>query len=241
MKAFLLAAGLGTRLRPFTDKHPKALAMVNGKSLLEINIRNLQRFGVFDIVVNVHHFADQIINTLEVENGFGSNFEVSNEKDEILETGGGLKKAADYFKSEEDFLVMNVDILSDFDLNSLIQKHRNSGALATLAVQNRDSSRFLLFDEEDRLRAWKNIQTQKIKNPGNLDLSVLKSKAFSGIQMLRKEIFKKINQNGKFSLIDVYLDLCSEEEIICWDHSGDKLLDVGKPESLILASEIFNS
>src|SRR5688572_24592863 len=145
MKALLLSAGLGTRLKPFTDHHPKALAPVNGRSLLEWNIRNLQRFGIYEIVVNVHHFAGQIIDLLQQEKGFGSSIEISDESDEVLETGGGLKKAAHLLRSEPDFLVMNVDILTNADLGKIIAHHRAGNAWATLAVQQRSSSRYFLF------------------------------------------------------------------------------------------------
>src|SRR5690554_2652399 len=133
MKAFLLAAGLGTRLKPFTDYHPKALAKVNGKTLLEHNIKNLQGFGIWDIIVNVHHFADQIIDLLKKENGFGSKVQISDETSELLETGGGLLKARPFLKNESDFLIMNVDILSDIDLTKMMEFHKNKNATITLA------------------------------------------------------------------------------------------------------------
>lgn len=245
MKALLLSAGLGTRLKPFTDHHPKALAPVNGKSLLEINIRNLQKSGIYDIVVNVHHFADQIIEMLQKEKGFGSRIEISDESDAVLETGGGLQKAAPFFRGEKTFLVMNVDILSNFDLQEMIRQHRISDALATLAVQQRASSRYFLWDRQMRLRGWENVSTGDRKIPGaDAGLTTVKPDplvplAFSGIQLLEQEIFGKICRDGKFSLVDVYLDLCSRENILGWDHTGDLLLDVGKPESLALAEQMF--
>lgn len=249
MKAFILAAGLGTRLKPFTDTHPKALAPVNGRSLLEINIRNLQRFGIFDVVVNVHHFAGQIIDTLERNNGFGSRFQISDETDAVLETGGGLKKAAHFFRSEQSFLVINVDILSNFDLNKLLTQHNISNSLATLAVQERTSSRYFLFgkpgyphpDNEPEslsLYGWRNVSTGEEKIPKKTD-RVLKPLAFSGIQLLNSAILDKINMEGKFSLVDVYLDLCTNEKITAWNHTGDLLLDVGRAESLRQAADLF--
>ncbi|KAA5537158.1 nucleotidyltransferase family protein [Taibaiella lutea] len=237
MKALLLAAGLGTRLKPFTDNHPKALAPVNGHSLLEINIRNLQRFGIYDVVVNVHHFASQIVEKLQHENGFGSRFQISDESDEVLETGGGLKKAAPFFKDEKDFLVMNVDMLTNANLREMIQQHQKNDTLVTLAVQQRSSSRYFLFDDEMQLKGWENVNTGERK-PAIAEDSV-KQYAFSGIQILDQDIFSKINRQGKFSLVDIYLDLCVTEKIAGLDHSGDLLLDVGKPESLIKASELF--
>lgn len=245
MKALLLAAGLGTRLKPFTDHHPKALARVNGKSLLEINIRNLQRFGIRDVVVNVHHFAGQITEMLRNENGFGSRVEISDESDAVLETGGGLKKAAPFFLNEKTFLVMNVDILSNFNLEEMVRQHRLSGGLATLAVQQRASSRYFLWDRQMRLRGWENVSTGD-RNIPPVDPGLAPVKpgsliplAFSGIQLLERGIFDKIGRDGKFSLVDIYLDLCGREHIQGWDHTGDLLLDVGKPESLALAGQIF--
>jgi len=249
MKALLLAAGLGTRLKPFTDNHPKALAPVNGRSLLEINIRNLQRFGIFDVVVNVHHFARQIIGVLEQNDGFGSRFQISDETDAVLETGGGLKKAAHFFRDEQSFLVMNVDILSNFDLNELLTQHNINNSLATLAVQKRTSSRYFLFGkpayphpdnkaESLSLLGWRNVHTGAEKIPVQTD-QIPEPFAFSGIQLLNNAILDKIRFEGKFSLVDVYLDLCISERITSWNHTGDLLLDVGKPESLQEAAKLF--
>ena len=240
MKAFLLSAGFGTRLKPFTDKHPKALAQINGKSLLELNIRNLQRFGIFDVVVNVHHFADQIMETLQNENGFGSSIEISDERESILETGGGLKYARPFLEKESDFLMMNVDILSNFNLKKLIQQHKSSAALATLAVQDRKTSRYFLFDEDAQLCGWENINTGEKKLPRSAPKSNLKQLAFSGIQILNNTIFDKINMEGKFSIVAVYLDLCKQEKILSWEHSADILMDVGKPESLLNAQKVID-
>lgn len=241
MKALLLAAGLGSRLKPFTDHHPKALARVNGISLLEYNIRNLQRFGIYDVVVNVHHFAEQIVTLLEKEQGFGSNIEISDESDAVLETGGGLKKAAAFLENEADFLVMNVDILSNFDLNKMKAQHAGAKPLATLAVQKRASSRYFLFDQTMKLKGWENVQTGEQKIPGGAAYDDLESLAFSGIQLLNTSIFNKIKFDGKFSLVDVYLDLCRSEALMAWNHTGDLLLDVGKPESLKKAEALFSN
>jgi len=239
MKAFILAAGFGTRLRPFTDHHPKALAMVNGQSLLERNIRNLQRFGIFDIVVNVHHFAGQIIETIEKNKGFGSRVSISDESDTVLETGGGLKKAIPLLRDVEPVLMMNVDILSDFNLDKMRAQHRQTLALATLAVQWRDSSRVLLFDGDKRLQGWKNLNTGALKPADFNPTQPLNAFCFSGIQMLSQDFFDKIAQDGKFSIMDTYLDLCKTEKIIAWNHTDDLWIDAGKPESLRKAAELF--
>ena len=157
----ILAAGLGTRLKPFTDKHPKALAMVNGKSLLQRNIEYLQKIGISEVLVNVHHFADQIIDAVTTNNGWGSTVTISDETDAVLETGGGLKKAAWYFTNEKSFLLINADILTNVDLDALIEQHTNTGALATLAVSIRNSSRYFLFSETGQLCGWKNQNTRR--------------------------------------------------------------------------------
>jgi len=244
MKALILSAGLGTRLKPFTDNHPKALAPVNGQTLLEHNIRNLQRFGIYDIVVNVHHFADQIIHTLKANEGFGSRFEISDETDVVLETGGGLKKAIPFFLEEKNILILNVDILSNIDLAKMLSQHEASQAMATLAVQKRNSSRYLLFREEQehrRLCGWRNVQTEEEKLPCPAMSPSYEEYAFSGIQIVQQAFLHKISQHGKFSLIDVYLSLCCTESIMAWDHTGDLLLDVGKPESLEQAAVLFKN
>ena len=151
MKAMIFAAGLGTRLKPFTNKHPKALAIVNGKPLLQRNIEYLQQQGITDVIVNVHHFADQIIDIINSNNGWGSNIVISDETDAILETGGGLKRAAWYFKEVENFVVMNADILTDLDVSAMLQQHILTQPLATLAISDRPSSRYFLFDDNNHL------------------------------------------------------------------------------------------
>ncbi len=237
----ILAAGLGTRLKPFTDKHPKALAMVNGKSLLQRNIEYLQKIGITEVLVNVHHFADQIIDAATTNNGWGSTVTISDETDAVLETGGGLKKAAWYFKNETSFLLINADILTNLDLDALVVQHTNTGALATLAVSDRNSSRYFLFDEAGKLRGWKNQNTGEYKpvhlNDSNTEY--LQAKAFSGIQVIDTKLLALMQREGKFSMVDVYLDLCATNTILAYDHTGATLLDVGKPESLALAATLF--
>jgi NDP-sugar pyrophosphorylase family protein len=241
MKAMILAAGLGTRLKPFTDKHPKALAMVNGKSLLQRNIEYLQKIGITEVLVNVHHFADQIIDAVTNSNGWGSTVTISDETDAVLETGGGLKKAAWYFKNETSFLLINADILTNLDLDALVVQHKNTGALATLAVSDRNSSRYFLFDEAGKLCGWKNQNTGEYKpvhlNDSNTEH--LQAKAFSGIQVIDTKLLALMQREGKFSMVDVYLDLCATHTILAYDHTGATLLDVGKPESLALAATLF--
>jgi NDP-sugar pyrophosphorylase family protein len=236
MKAMLFAAGLGTRLKPFTDHHPKALAEVNGKTLLEINIKFLQRYGIQDVVINVHHFADQVEAALAAHNGFGSNVTISDERSAVLETGGGLKKAAEFFKGESSFVVMNVDVLTNLDLQQMIDVHHQADALATLAVMKRTSSRQLLFDEHMLLCGWANNQTgeQRISR----EVLSLQPFAFSGIQVLSEGIFD-MPFHGKFSMIDVYLHFAKTQVIKGFNHTGDTFIDVGKPESLEMAAGLF--
>ena len=233
MQAMILAAGLGSRLKPFTDKHPKALAPVNGKSLLQRNVEYLLSYGINDIVVNVHHFAGQIIEAVEAAEGWGANIIISDESTEVLETGGGLKKAGDILSAlQQPFVLMNADILTNMNLDNMLEKHFKESPLATLAVTSRHSSRYLLFDG-DRLCGWKNDATGELKGRPGAPF------AFSGIHIISPAIFPLITESGKFSMIDVYLRLAPDHHIIGYDHSDSLLLDVGKPESLAIAQEMF--
>ncbi len=238
MKAMILAAGLGTRLKPFTDKHPKALALVNNKTLLQRNIEYLAKFGIKDVIVNVHHFPQQIKKLVEKNKGFGSRIAISDESDAVLETGGGLKKAAWFFKKDKlPFVVMNVDVLTDMNLGEMIEQHKNLQPLATLAVTTRKTSRYFLFDEMPNLCGWKNEKTgeQKISR----EASQFFEKAFSGIHVISPEIFSLMKNEGKFSMVDVYLELATAHIITAFDHSNTKFIDVGKPESILKAEELF--
>lgn len=237
MKAMIFAAGLGSRLKPWTDHHPKALAIVNGKSLLQRNIEYLQKHGITDVIVNVHHFSGQIIDAIKKNNGWGSSVVISDETDEVLETGGGLKKAAWYFEKEPDFVVMNVDILTDMDLSAMIAQHQQQKPLATLAVSDRDTSRYFLFDEQNILCGWKNVKTGEEKIVRNNNTLI--QKAFSGIHVINTDLLKLIKQEGKFSMVNVYLDLAKGHIISSYDHTGKHLVDVGKPESIVKAEAIF--
>ena len=237
MKAMLLAAGLGTRLKPFTDKHPKALAVVNGKTILQRNIEYLQTFGVTDFIINVHHFANQIKDYLKQHNYFNINIIISDESDAVLETGGGLKKASWFLQGDDSFFLMNVDILTTADLLKMILQHAEQKPLATLAVSDRLSSRCFLFNEANELCGWRNTQSGEEKISKTAE--VYYPFSFSGIHLIHPSLLTMIRQEGKFSMVDVYLDLAKREQIVAFDHSGSLLMDVGKPERIVEAEKYF--
>jgi len=236
MKALIFAAGKGTRLKPFTDHHPKALVKVNGIPLLERNIKYLKSFGITDFVINIHHFGDQIVSFLKENNNFNCHIEISDEKNELLETGGGLIFAKQFLNHGEDFLIMNADILTTININDLVDYHKEIKDFATLAVSDRESSRKLLFNDEMVLRGWLNVQTGEQRlaeyNKGFRPL------AFSGIHCINPKIFDKIKRTGKFSVMEEYLDLMQTEKIHGFLHSSI-LVDVGRPESVIKAEQYF--
>lgn len=233
----IFAAGLGTRFKPWTDSHPKALAPVNGKSLLQRNIEYLQQYGIREVVINVHHFADQIIDAVKQQHGWGSNIIISDETDEVLETGGGLLKAKELLRGNEPFITLNADFLTDLNINSLINFHRERKGLISFAVTNRKTSRYFLLDENNRLCGWRNVKTgeERISIPKQN----LTEKAYSCVVIFQPEIFDLIPQRGKFSLVDTYLSLAAQYPIYGYDHTGDKLVDVGKPESVAVAENLF--
>ena len=237
MKAMIFAAGLGTRFKPWTDKHPKALALVNGKSLLQRNIEYLQQYGIRDVVVNVHHFADQVINSINENKGWGSNIMISDETGELLETGGGLLKAKDLLAGNDPFITLNADFLTDLNINNLLTFHKRKKSLITFGITKRKTSRNFLFDEDYRLCGWRNSST------GEERISVakphLKPMAYSCVVVFQPEIFDLVPQRGKFSLVDTYLSLAADHPIYGYDHTGDKLVDVGKPESVAVAEKLF--
>ena len=232
----IFAAGMGTRLKPFTDNHPKALAQVNGVPLLERNIKYLQSYGINDFVINIHHFGGQILAFLGENDNFGANIEISNESDELLETGGGLLFAKRFLENEKTFLIMNVDILTDLNITNFINIHELKGGMVTLAVSDRDSTRKLMFNDKMYLKGWKNLTTNKKTVVGGI--FKLRELAFSGVHCVNSEIFTKITRTGKFSIMDEYLDMMKEDIIIGYQHTAN-LIDVGKPESVAEAEKLF--
>jgi len=235
-QGMIFAAGLGTRFKPWTDQHPKALAIVNGKSLLQRNIEYLQQAGIYKVVVNVHHFADQILSALRDNNGWGSTINISDETDAVLETGGGLKKAAPLFDNGP-ILIINVDILTDLDLGAMIRFHDKEAPLATLAITNRVTSRYFLFDDDNTLCGWQNTKTGEEKI--SRQAAPMIPKAFSGVHIISPELLPLITREGKFSMVDVYLDLARQHTIKGYDHSYSRFIDVGKPESVAQAESMF--
>jgi MurNAc alpha-1-phosphate uridylyltransferase len=236
-RAMILAAGLGTRFKPWTERHPKALAPVNGKSLLQRNIEYLQGYGIRDVVVNVHHFAGQIIDALAANDGWGSRYTISDETDAVLETGGGLRKAAPYLEGSPCVLLIG-DILTDMDLSRMIADHFRHRPLVTLAVTGRSTSRYFLFDDHDELCGWRNAATGE-ERMARTPVTTAVQKAFSGIHVIDPAIFKLMTRSGKFSMVDLYLDLAVDHPIRGYDHSQSKLIDVGRPESAEQAERLF--
>jgi N-acetyl-alpha-D-muramate 1-phosphate uridylyltransferase len=241
--AMIFAAGLGTRFKPWTDHHPKALAVVNGKSLLQRNIEYLQQYGYTNVVVNVHHFADELEDAIKKNKGWGSNIIISNERDAVLETGGGLVKAKPLLRGNQPFVTVNADILTDLNLNKLMAFHQQHKPIISFGVTNRKTSRYFLFDDNNRLQGWRNTTTGEEKGP-HLLLSLkeqgkLVQKAYSCVVIFEPVVFDLIKQKGKFSLADTYLDLATNNLIMGYDHSGDKFVDVGKPESMAVAEAAF--
>ncbi len=235
----IFAAGLGTRLKPYTENMPKALVPVAGVPMLEILIKHLQENGIRDIIVNVHHFAGQVIEFLDRNKNFGANIAISHEDELLLDTGGGLKKAAWFFNDNEPFLVQNVDVLSDLDYSKMLDTHTKSGALATLAVCRRSTSRYFLLDDQNQLCGWENTQTSEVRmvQPGAQNLNRF---AFSGIHIIDPSIFGFMPEGGKFSIVATYLDLAASKKVIGFEHNPETWVDMGKPEELLKAASILN-
>ena len=242
MKAMIFAAGLGTRLKPLTDHMPKALVPVAGKPMLEHVIQKLIAAGCDEIVINVHHFADQIIDFVKTNNNFGITIHISDETDMLLDTGGGIKKASSFFN--EPFLIHNVDILSNVDLKSLYEYHLTSGNDATLLVSPRKTVRYLLFDEENHLCGWVNKDTLQTKPEGFVyQPEVQKEYAFSGIHIVSPSLFNYMAENwiGKFPIMDFYLQTCQEAKLGGYAKEDLQLIDIGKPETLAVAEDFIRT
>ena len=225
----IFAAGLGKRLKPITDSIPKALVPICGKQLLQLVIERLVKYGFNEIIVNVHHFPDQIIDFLKENNDFGIRIEVSDERDLLLDTGGGVRKAAWFFDDNAPFLIHNVDILSNADLGELYRRHLATNSLATLVVSERDTFRYLLFDQNLRLNGWINEKTGETKPAGLQRTAEHRKLAFSGIQVMSPAVFDLMaGYEPKFPIMDFYLTHAASEIISGFVPADYKMLDVGK-------------
>jgi len=231
-QCMIFAAGLGTRLKPLTDTLPKALVPVNGKPLLEHILLRLKAAGFTKIIINIHHFADQIIDFI-AQNDWGMNICISDERDKLLETGGGIKKAEKLFTHNQPCLIHNVDILSNLDINRFYAAH-NINNLATVLVSKRTSNRYLLFNEENRLVGWTNVQTGEVKTPyEHLDITSCKHLAFAGIHIISPAIFKLMKDwEDKFSIVDFYLSVAQQQQIYGYEAEHLRIIDVGKLDTL---------
>jgi len=234
----IFAAGTGTRLKPLTDNIPKALIEVHNTPLLEHVINHLINAGVTDIIINVHYLAEQIIDFLKIKNNFGINICISDESDLLLDTGGGLLKASHFFNKTEDFIIYNVDILSDINLNDMLTYHINNKSLATLAVRNRETNRYFLFNTNLQLCGWKNIQTGYLIKTVEKDKDLIPL-AFSGIHIVNAKIFDLIKETGMFSMTSAYLRLAKKNKITGYRHDSSQWFDIGKIETLKEAEIYF--
>jgi mannose-1-phosphate guanylyltransferase len=243
MKAMVLAAGLGTRLRPLTNDRPKALVELNGRTLLEITLSRLRQFGVREVIVNAHHFAEILVQYLTANNNFGMTIEVSRE-DVLLDTGGGLKKAAHFFlrnggSDDELFILHNVDVISTIDLGRMLKFHGESNALATLAVQDRKTSRYLLFDEAGQLCGRRSQDGKTEQARASLNPQAL---AFCGIHTISTRFLRLMSENGVFSVVTPYLRLAGAgEKIVGFRADEYYWKDLGKPENLAEAEQDLNA
>lgn len=237
MKAMIFAAGRGERLKPLTDIKPKALVEVNGVPMLELIIKKLISNGISEIIINVHYLAHQLINFLEEKKHFGIRIEISDETDELLDTGGGLKKASWFFNDGQAFIIYNTDIISDIDLSDMYQYHKTHNPLATLAIRNRDSSRYFLFDQHEELCGWKNMKSEEeiIRKTSEQ----LFPYAFSGIHIVNPMIFNYMPEDQKFSIVNTYLDASETNIIKGYLHNQSYWFDIGTPEKLIKAEKFM--
>ena len=239
----IFAAGLGTRLKPLTNHMPKALVPVAGRPMLEHVILKLKAAGFNELVINIHHFGEQILDFLRANQSFGLTIHISDERDCLLDTGGGIRKAEPFFRGNEPFLIHNVDILSDTDLKALYEYHRQSGNDATLLASRRKTIRYLLFDDEKRLCGWINKDTGQVRPEGFLyDESLYREYAFSGIHVFSPAVFQLMEVpcwEGKFSIMDFYLATCGQTDYCGYLTEKLELIDIGKPETLARAEEFL--
>ena len=245
MKAMIFAAGIGSRLRPITDTMPKALVPVAGVPMLQRILMKLKDNGFIDVTINIHHFGQQIIDFLKHNDNFGMDVHISDEREELLDTGGGILKARHFLDGDEPFLVHNVDILSDIDLKRVYDSHVHSGAMVTLLVSNRATTRKLLFNKDMRLHGWLNHSTGEVKPEGfEVNQGVHRELAFEGIHVISPTLFKYMGEGtawqGNFSIIPFYLSVCRQLSIQGYELKDITWFDIGKPETLEKANDYFN-
>ncbi len=240
MKAMILAAGLGTRLKPLTDTKPKALLQAGPYTLLEFAVKKLNTHGFHDILINVHHLADQVVEYVQANNYFGCSISFSDERDKLLDTGGGILKAAEFFYDDQPFMVYNADIVCNTDLAEVYRFHKQAGNLATLVVRIRQSSRYLLFDEDLQLTEW-SYPGKGLRKIVRMSEGTPKPYAFSGIHVIEPEIFpllRALPYNDVFSITDAYLELAKSRRIGAYPDESSLYIDAGKPDSLVQAGII---
>ena len=237
MKAMILAAGIGSRLKDLTKNTPKALIKIKDKTLLEIVVSKLKSQGIRDIIINVHHFSEQVINFIATNNNFGINIEFSKEN-ELLDTGGGLKKASWFFDDNAPFLLYSVDVISDINISEMLDFHKKNSSAVSISIRSRKTSRYFLFDTNNRLSGWKNEATDEQKIVRESSQKLL-SFSFMGIHIISPEVFKYFPKEEKFSIIDFYLNIAAENKIMGFQADEYSWIDCGKPENLIQAEKII--
>lgn len=235
MNAMIFAAGLGTRLKPYTNEKPKALVEVNGKPMIYWQIQQLKHFGFKQLVVNVHHFADKLESYI-LQNFPNDNIKISDEREKLLDTGGGIKHALNLFDNDLPILIHNVDILSQVDLKLLYERHEQTNAAATLVVRDRDTNRYLLVNNA-KLVGWKNTKTNQFKWVNGETKN--KSLAFSGIHVVSQDLIRQIEETGKFSIIDSYLTYGKTNQISIYEDQSEYWLDMGKPAHIEQANNLI--
>jgi len=230
MKAMILAAGVGSRLKPLTNETPKALIEVGGYTMLELAISYLKKYGIQEIIINIHHFADQIIEYVHKNDQFGINISFSDERNMLMDTGGAIVHASAFLDGTEPFLMMGVDVLSDLDLTRMMKFHFEQKPLVTLAVKDRNTTRSLLFDEKMKLCGWRDNRTGEIV--GKCQTEAKYVLGFSVIQIIQPEIFQLITEKGAFSIIDLYLRLMGTHKIIGFRHDENIWLEFGRADRI---------
>ncbi len=243
MKAIIFAAGLGTRLRPLTDDRPKALVEVGGVAMLQRVITRLKHHGVTEIVINIHHFGGKIIDFLKQKNNFGVTIHISDERDLLLDTGGGILKARKWLDGEEPFIIHNADILTDFDLHKMVKQHIENDADATLLVADRKTARYFIINEENHLKGWTNISTGEVKPANRIIQESDKLRAFGGVHIVSPSIFNELERYSaepKFSITPFYIDKCNSLKIMGYTPTEQyQWHDIGKIESIAIAEREF--